>query len=162
LTEKDINKDDPNNNKLIFSGSGYPIDTTREFAIKYSYVGENNKRHDNLEVTVGKFVIQFVNPSIKALESDLGSSTSYGRYNGQTEKITSIKVEIDSLNSVDANPYENKRNITKLELYKNNELVDTTADVSKSYTFNRTDEIKTNTIYSIKAYFEKRTGTSTT
>ena len=152
---------------IVFDGEDNIIDVTKTFEIRYSYLGENDKLissgiNNIPNISVGTFTIKFTDPSMKELKSNLGTSTLISKYNGQTEDITSIEVEMSSLNSVMANPDENKRNITKLELYKDGVRVDTALNVSTfPYIFTRIDKITTNTTYNVKAYFEKRTATST-
>ena len=150
LTEANIS-----NNKLEFSGFSYPIDTTRTFKIKYTYKGEGGADSGEKTVNVGTFTIKFTNPTMENLSSNLGS---YSWYNGQTASVTEITASMSDLGSASATG-----GITKIELYKNGTKVgDSVSKPSLPYKFTVSDSVTAGTTYKVKAYYNTRTGSSTT
>lgn len=156
LTEENLSS-----NKLTFSNLNYAIDTTRTFAITYSYQKDDGTRvpaSGTRSVTVGTFTITFTDPVIPTPTTNLVKNSWYA---GQTASVTAVTVSAPTLNSAEK--------ITKLELYKDGSQVgDAVTNPTFPYTFNRTDNLTStststvNNTYKVKAYFEKRSGTSTT
>lgn len=156
LTETNLSS-----NKLTFSDLNYAIDTTRTFAIKYSYKKDDGTRvptSGTKSVTVGTFTITFTDPVIPTPTSNLAKTSWYA---GQTADVTSITVSAPTLNSAEK--------ITKLELYKDGSKVgDAVTNPTFPHTFSRTDNLTStststvNNTYKVRAYFQKRNGTSTT
>lgn len=148
LTEANIS-----NNKLTFSGFSVVIDTTRTFKIKYSYKGNGGAASGDKEKAIGTFTLTFKDPSNPTITSNLGASTSY--YNGQTASVQTITTNVANLNSAEK--------ITKLELYKGASKVgNTITNPTLPYTFSPNESVTSSTAYKVKAYFNKRSGESTT
>lgn len=150
---KTLSESDISGNQMTFADLNTTIDTDRTFKIKYTYNGDGGEPVAEQQITVGSFSFTFTNPSTPTVSSNL-NSTSY--YNGQTAKVTSLSANVANINSASVH------GITKMELYKGNSLVSTSAaNPGTSYTFNVSDDITSNTTYKVKAYYKTRTATST-
>lgn len=166
-----LSGNDVSNNKLVFNlNQPIQVDTTRTFALKYTYIDKN--LHDDRNVTktcnVGEFKISFLKPSTPSIShtvvstSASGSKTSY--YCGETAQITDIATSISKLNSAGATG-----GITKLVLLKDGSSKNTVTGnaINKgNYTFTVDDTLTatstSTTVYKIRAYYNTRTGSSTT
>ena len=155
LTESNIE-----DNKLTFSNLNYPIDTTRNFAIKYTYKGKGGADSDEKTVTVGEFTINFQEPTLKTLTSNLGNGNKLDYYTGQGVTIQDITVNVDKEGSASATG-----GITKVVLYRDGEEAasSTVENLSLPYTFDYSDTIadSQNHTYTVRAYYNARTGDST-
>ena len=162
------------NKQLIFEDLRLTVNTTRTIALKYTYYHREHGRTVTKTCTVGTFTIVFQDPSTPSIShtvkanSASGSKTSY--YCGETAEITGITTSVTSLNSASATG-----GITKLELLKEGTVISSLTPTSGSdanlggtmtFTMQNGSETltsaSTDTItYKIRAYYNTRTGTST-
>ncbi len=146
---------DISNNTLTFSGLGIKVETTRTFTLKCSYKGDGGNAGS--KECSAKFTISFQDPSTPTITT----SSTKNYYCGQTANIGTITANVANLNSASVTG-----KITKFELYKNNTLYKTQTGEMSSYDFAINDSItsatNSTTSYKVRAYYNTRTGSSTT
>lgn len=140
-------------NKLTFTDLNTIIDTTREFEIRYSYKGEEDIISKTF--SIGVFTIDFLNPSTPTISSNL---TSLTYYKGRTANVSRITTDVVNLNSSEVTG-----GITRIKLYKNEELIKTSNEnPSLPYNFYISDTLKDDTTYRVETWYNSRTGNSLT
>lgn len=152
-----LSANDVADNKLIFKDLNITVDTTRTFALKYTYVDKNISSTTNVTktCTVGEFKLSFLLPADPTITSSLGDNRSY--YTGQTATLSTVTVSHSGLGSTAATG-----GITKLELLRNGSRYKTSeANPSFPYTFTINDSLSSSCSYTARIYYNYRSGDST-